>query len=155
MTLIYLFTLPILTGLSEGAPDLIWADYVLAILFVGFVIIEYIADQQQWDFQTEKYRRINAGEDLGEYAHGFVRKGLWGMVRHPNYMAEQAVWIVFYLFSVIATGEVLNWSIAGALLLVILFKNSSDFSEEITAAKYPEYKDYQANVPRFVPFSKW
>lgn len=152
MVLIYLFTIPILTGLNEAAPKgLIWADYVLAAAFVIFVIIETLADQQQWDFQKEKYRRINAKEDLGAYQHGFVRTGLWGIVRHPNYMAEQSVWIVFYLFSVIATGQWLNWSIAGCLLLLILFKSSSDFSESITAEKYPEYKNYQATVPRFWP----
>lgn len=152
MTLIYLFTIPILTGLNEAAPEgLIWADYVLAAAFVFLVIIESLADQQQWVFQTEKYRRINAQEDLGEYQHGFVRSGLWGMVRHPNYMAEQAIWIVFYLFSVVATGQWLNWSIAGCLLLLILFKSSSDFSESITAEKYPEYKSYQATIPRFWP----
>lgn len=152
MTLIYLFTIPILTGLNEAAPEgLIWADYVLAAAFVFLVIIETLADQQQWVFQTEKYRRINNKEDLGEYQHGFVRSGLWGMVRHPNYMAEQAIWIVFYLFSVVATGQWLNWSVAGSLLLLILFKSSSDFSESITAEKYPEYKDYQATVPRFWP----
>lgn len=155
MTLIFLFTLPILTGLSENAPDLFWADYLLAALLIGFVIIETIADQQQWIFQTEKYRRINAQEDLGEYAHGFVRTGLWGLVRHPNYMAEQAVWIVFYCFSIVATGEFINWSIAGVLLLIILFKSSSDFSEALTAQKYPEYKNYQNKVPRFLPFTKW
>ena len=155
MTLIYLFTLPILTGLSEAAPALMWADYLLAAIFIGFVVIEFIADQQQYDFQTEKYRRINANEPLGEYAHGFIRTGLWGKMRHPNYMAEQSVWIVFYCFSIIATGEVINWSMAGCLLLVILFKSSSDFSEKITASKYPEYKDYQAKVPRFIPFTKW
>lgn len=153
--LIYLFTLPVLTGLSAAAPALMWADYLLAVLLVVLVIIEYTADQQQWDFQTEKYRRINAKEPLGEYEHGFVRTGLWAIVRHPNYAAEQGIWIVFYLFSVVATGEWLNWSIAGCLLLVILFKGSSDFSEEITASKYSEYKDYQAKTPRFVPFMKW
>jgi len=155
MTLIYLFTLPVLTGLSEAAPALMWIDYVLAVLFVFFVIIETVADQQQWVFQTEKYRRINANEDLGEYAHGFVRTGLWSKMRHPNYMAEQAIWVVFYCFSIVATGEPLNWSIAGALLLLILFKSSSDFSEDITTKKYPEYKEYQKTVPRFLPFVKW
>lgn len=152
MTLIYLFTIPILTGLNEAAPEgLIWADYVLAVVFVFLVIIETMADQQQWVFQTEKYRRINAKEALGEYEHGFVRSGLWGLVRHPNYMAEQSIWIVFYLFSVVATGQPLNWSIAGSLLLLILFKSSSDFSESITAEKYPAYKEYQATIPRFWP----
>ncbi|MFN5008647.1 MAG: DUF1295 domain-containing protein, partial [Bacteroidota bacterium] len=111
------------------------------------------ADQQQYDFQTEKYRRINAGEDLGPYAAGFVSTGLWAKVRHPNYAAEQSIWIVFYLLGAHATGEWINWSIAGAVLLVILFKGSSDFSEEISSNKYPQYKEYQQNVGRFIP--KW
>jgi steroid 5-alpha reductase family enzyme len=40
-------------------------------------------------------------------------------------------------------------------LLVILFKGSSDFSEDISAEKYPEYKEYQKRVPRFIPFTKF
>ncbi len=154
--LIFLFTLPILTSVYESAPaQIIMLDWVLATIYIAFVVIEYIADQQQYDFQTEKHRRIKAGEPLGEYAHGFVRTGLWGIVRHPNYAMEQSIWVVFYLFSIIATGSFVNWSMAGCLLLVILFKGSSDFSEDISASKYAEYKDYQRKVPRFVPFTKF
>jgi len=150
-TLIFLFTLPVLSGLAENAAPLGAWDYMLAAVYVGLVIMEYIADQQQFDFQTEKYRRIKAGEPLGEYADGFVQTGLWSKMRHPNYFAEQSIWVVFYLFSVAATGEWLNWTIAGAVLLIILFKGSSDFSEEISAKKYPAYKDYQKRVARFIP----
>ena len=150
-TLIFLFTLPVLSGLAENAAPLGAWDYVLAAVYVGLAIMEYIADQQQFDFQTEKYRRINAGEPLGEYADGFVQTGLWSKMRHPNYFAEQSIWVVFYLFSVAATGEWLNWTMAGAVLLIILFKGSSDFSEEISAKKYPAYKDYQKRVARFIP----
>ena len=150
-TLIFLFTLPVLSGLSENAAPLGAWDYMLAAVYVGLVIMEYIADQQQYDFQTEKYRRIKAGEPLGEYADGFVQTGLWSKMRHPNYFAEQSIWVVFYLFSVAATGEWLNWTIAGAVLLIILFKGSSDFSEEISAKKYPAYRDYQKRVARFIP----
>ena len=75
-------------------------------------------------------------------------------MRHPNYAMEQTIWVVFYLFSVHATGEWVNWSVAGCALLLILFKGSSDFSEEISAKKYPEYKNYQQRVPRFIPFTK-
>jgi steroid 5-alpha reductase family enzyme len=150
-TLFFLFTLPVLSGLTENAAPLGAWDYVLAAVYVGLVIMEYIADQQQFDFQTEKYRRINAGEPLGEYADGFVQTGLWSKMRHPNYFAEQSIWVVFYLFSVAATGEWLNWTMAGAVLLIILFKGSSDFSEEISAKKYPAYKDYQKRVARFIP----
>ncbi|MFN5912240.1 MAG: DUF1295 domain-containing protein, partial [Bacteroidota bacterium] len=131
--LIFLFTLPVLTAIGNNASrELTIADWVLAVLFVVAVIIEFIADQQQYDFQTEKHRRMQAGEDLGPYAHGFVRTGLWSIVRHPNYAMEQSIWIIFYGFSVVATGEWINWSIAGCLLLVILFKGSSDFSETLS-----------------------
>jgi steroid 5-alpha reductase family enzyme len=154
-TLIFLFTLPILTVIGTDAQiGLTAVDYILAALFIGFVVWEYIADQQQYDFQTEKHRRIKNNIPLEDYEKGFVTSGLWSIVRHPNYMAEQSIWIVFYFFSVVATGEWINWSIAGCILLVILFKGSSDFSEEISSRKYPEYKNYQSKVPRFVPFSK-
>jgi steroid 5-alpha reductase family enzyme len=150
-TLIFMFTVPVIAGLAENAAPLGIFDYVLAVIYVALVVMEFVADQQQFDFQTEKYRRKNAGEDLGEYADGFIQTGLWSKMRHPNYFAEQAIWVVFYLFSVAATGEWLNWTIVGAVLLVILFKGSSDFSEDISAKKYPKYADYQKRVGRFLP----
>jgi steroid 5-alpha reductase family enzyme len=150
-TLIFMFTVPVIAGLAENAAPLGIFDYVLAIIFVALVVMEFVADQQQYDFQTEKYRRKNAGEEMGEYGDGFIQTGLWSKMRHPNYFAEQAIWVVFYLFSVAATGEWLNWTIVGAVLLVILFKGSSDFSEEISAKKYPKYADYQKRVGRFLP----
>ena len=150
MGLILLFTLPTVKAMEGGA--LTWIDGLLAVLFVGFVIMEWLADQQQWDYQNEKHRQIKAGEKLeGIYKKGFVHTGLWGKMRHPNYAAEQAIWIVFYFFSVVATGHWINWSVVGCLLLLVLFKGSSDFSEEISAGKYPDYKEYQRTVGRFIP----
>ncbi len=151
--LIFLFTIPILSALATHTNEIGIIDGLLAGLFIRLVIHEFKADQQQYDFQTEKYRRINAGEELGEYTDGFVSTGLWSKVRHPNYAAEQAIWITFYAMSIAATGEWLNWTIAGCILLVILFKGSADFSEEISASKYPAYKEYQKRVGRFIP--KW
>lgn len=150
--LIFLFTLPILASLQTNATPVYWVDYLLAAVFVLLVAIEFIADQQQHLFQTEKYRRIKNNLPLEEYEQGFISKGLWAYSRHPNYASEQAIWVVFYLFSVVATGEWINWSIAGCILLIILFKGSSDFSESLSAKKYPKYKDYQAKTARFLPF---
>jgi steroid 5-alpha reductase family enzyme len=151
--LIYLFTIPILTAVGDNSP-LNWIDYLLSFLFVLFVLLEFVADNQQYVFQTEKHRRMKAGEALGDYEKGFIDTGLWGIVRHPNYAMEQAIWLVFYFFSVNVTGEWVNWSVAGCALLLILFKGSSDFSEEISAGKYPAYLTYQKTVPRFIPFTK-
>lgn len=156
MTLILLFCLPALVALQGLDIPLGMIDYILAVLIVFLVVIEFIADQQQWNYQTEKHRKIKMGEKLeGIYAAGFVHTGLWKYVRHPNYAAEQSIWVVFYFFSVAATGRWLNWSLAGCLLLLILFKGSSDFSEKISENKYPGYKDYIKRVPRFLPFIKW
>lgn len=153
-TLIFLFLLPILTSLSTDASSIQWSDYLLAILFLVFLVLEFIADHQQHVFQTEKYKRINNNLPMEEYEQGFISTGFWALSRHPNYLCEQAIWVVFYLFSVVANGEWINWSIAGCILLIILFKGSSDFSESLSSRKYPKYKDYQSRVPRFLPFRR-
>lgn len=149
--LVLLFTLPaVVVASSDTGIGAI--DILLAVLFLSLICMETIADQQQWNYQKEKYRRINAGEPLtGIYANGFVSSGLWKYIRHPNYTAEQSIWVVFYLFTVAATDEWLNWSMAGCILLMLLFQGSADFSEKISKGKYPEYTDYQKKVGRFFP----
>ena len=153
-TLILLFTLPIIVAWQGADQPLNRLDFFAAALMAAAIVLETVADQQQWNFQEEKHRRLAAGKPLEEpYAKGFVSSGLWSIVRHPNYSGEQLVWLSYYLFSVAATGRWLNWSLVGAILLVLLFIGSSDFSEKISAGKYPGYADYQKRVPRFVP--KW
>jgi len=153
MGLILLMTLPAVRSM-EGR-TLGWADGLLALLLVLLVVVELVADRQQWNYQKEKRRLKESGEPLPEeYRKGFAHKGLWGLARHPNYAAEQGIWMVFYFFSVAATGQWINWSVMGAILLVLLFWGSSNFSESISKGKYPDYQDYQERVPRFVPFTK-
>lgn len=153
--LILLFTLPTIVALQYNDNPIGMFDYLLAAIMLGFLIFETIADQQQWNFQSKKWAMIKSGQQpTGDYAKGFLDKGLWSLSRHPNYFAEQSIWITFYFFSVIASGQWLNWSIVGCLLLVILFQGSANFSEEISANKYPKYAEYQKRVSRFIPFLK-
>ncbi|MFT4526279.1 MAG: steroid 5-alpha reductase family enzyme [Granulosicoccus sp.] len=153
--LLMLITLPMIVVIGSDAVALGMADVAIAVLFVGLVVYETIADQQQWNYQNEKYRLRNAGLPLNEkYARGFLTEGLWNLSRHPNYFAEQSIWVVFYMFSVVATGSWFNWTICGAVLLVMLFQGSANFSEGITAEKYPLYKKYQSLVPKFLPLFK-
>ncbi len=153
MSLILLFSLPALKAMGSNKP-LSMYDYLLAAIILALIVIEYIADQQQFNYQKEKYRQIKTGNVDAFHKTGFTHTGLWAYVRHPNYAAEQGIWILFYFFSVIATGLWVNWSITGALLLVMLFKSSSDLSEEISAEKYPLYKKYINEVGRFLPLKK-
>lgn len=150
MGLILLITLPALKSL--GARPLTWIDILIAAIVLIFIILETIADQQQWNFQKDKKRVLESGQPLPEkYRKGFVDTGLWAIVRHPNYASEQSIWIVFYFFSVSATGLWLNWSVIGAILLILLFYGSSTFSESISMSKYPDYSDYRSKIPRFIP----
>lgn len=129
-------------------------DYLATVLFLVFVVVESIADNQQYNFQTEKYRLIHSGKALtGDYLDGFNQSGLFSIVRKPNYAAEQAIWISFYLFGIGAfQGEkFINWSIVGPILLCALFQGSGKFTENITIGKYPKYTDYMKEVPLYVP----
>lgn len=151
MGLILLMTLPAVRSMGGGPLALV--DWILAGLMAGFVIVETIADQQQWNYHKQKRLLKEEGDELPEaYGKGFVDSGLWALVRHPNYAAEQAIWIVFYFFSVVASGTWINWSVMGAILLVLLFWGSSNFSESISSGKYPGYAEYKNRVPRFIPF---
>lgn len=154
MGLILLMTLPAVRSMGGG--PITYVDGILSVLLIGLVVVELVADQQQWNFHKQKRLLLEKGGELPEkYKKGFIDTGLWGVVRHPNYAAEQAIWIVFYFFSVVATGQWINWSVMGAILLVLLFLGSSNFSETISSGKYPGYKNYIKRVPRFIPwFSK-
>lgn len=156
--LLLLITFPALVGMSSTAPFGL-VDAVAAVLMLGFIIYETVADEQQWAFQSRKWAMIKEGKRLEElpapYNKGFNTLGLWKVSRHPNYMAEQAIWISLYLFSVGAGAGIVNWSMMGALLLVVLFVASTNLSEGISGGKYPEYKQYQSKVSRFLPGKRY
>ncbi|MBK7223332.1 MAG: DUF1295 domain-containing protein [Saprospiraceae bacterium] len=150
--LILLFTLPAVIAFDQRGKDMYGLDYLAAGLMFLFIVYEMVADWQQWQYQSGKWKAIKSGAQLtADQQRGFLNKGLWALSRHPNYFAEQSIWISFYLFSVAASGQWINWSLTGALLLVLLFQGSADFSEEISAGKYPDYKTYQKTVSKFIP----
>ena len=127
-------------------------DMVACILFLSFVTIESLADNQQFKFQTEKYRLKSANINLtGEYSDGFKQSGLYAIVRKPNYAAEQAIWVTYYLFTIASGARWRNWTGLGCLLLVQLFMLSGWFTETITRSKYPAYEGYIKRVPLYIP----
>ena len=147
--LILLFCLPALTVYEAGPTPLGAWDVVLAVVFLAFLVGETIADQQQWAFHRWKAAERAAGRDPQP---GFLQAGLFRVSRHPNFFFEQAQWWVFYGFAVAATGVWLHWTIAGAVLLTLLFIGSTIFTESISRAKYPDYDDYRARTSAIVPW---
>ena len=137
-------------------------DILVAALLLGFIILETIADRQQMRFQTKKFDLLKQGLKLEElpspYHKGFNTQGLWGRSRHPNYFAEQAIWVVLCLFCMSAgvTKYVFfNWTLIGSMVLILLFMGSSAFSEGVSLKKYPSYKDYIQKVSKYVPLKKY
>lgn len=156
--LVLMITFPALVLMNVSTP-FGWGDVVAAALMLGFIVYETVADEQQWSFQSAKWKMIREGKKLEElpapYNKGFNTQGLWGVSRHPNYFAEQAIWCCLYLFTVSGGVGIVNWSLIGALLLIVLFLGSSAFGEEISASKYPEYQKYCREVSRFFPGKRY
>lgn len=156
--LVLMTTFPALVAMNS-AESFGAVDMVASAMMLLCIVYETIADEQQWKFQTKKYAMLKEGKTLGQlpepYSKGFNTVGLWGVSRHPNYLAEQGTWVSFYIFSIGAGTGVFNWSIIGALLLIVLFMGSSAMSEEISASKYPEYANYCKSVSKFFPGKKY
>jgi len=133
-------------------------DILALLLMVGFLMLETIADEQQWKFHSEKKRLLNEGKSLDElpmpYKRGFNTIGLWSCSRHPNYLGEQGIWISLYIFTIGANVNgfgIFNWSVLGCMLLVFLFLGSSSLGESISGSKYSEYKNYCCTVSKYIP----
>jgi steroid 5-alpha reductase family enzyme len=149
--LLVLIALPALVAWQHPVPFTGW-DAAFATLFVGFLLGETIADQQQWSFHRAKKA---AG---GTLEPGFVTTGLFAYSRHPNFFFEQAQWWTFYALGAVAVvadgGSWLNGTVVGAALLTLLFIGSTLFTESITSSKYPAYAEYQRSTSMLVPLPR-
>jgi len=149
---IFMFSSPLLLAAIFPRKELTVIDLLAGILMLVFIITESIADNQQFRFHREKK---DPGNSVNLYKKsvqkGFLSEGLWKYARHPNFTSEQAIWICFYLFGVAASGQWFNFTLAGPVLLILIFIGSSRLTESISSKKYPEYAAYQKEVPKFIP----
>ena len=154
------YTFLLLSQSPEPATQFSLPDLAFSRFAFCLIIIEYFADQQQWDFHSAKhvyqktarvpdqYKDQFSPEDLDR---GFVVSGLWSWSRHPNFVTEQAIWLTLYLWSCYRTESYIQWTGLGALGYLLIFQGSTRLTEWISAGKYPEYREYQARVGRFIP----
>jgi steroid 5-alpha reductase family enzyme len=150
--LILLFSSPLLLAAKNRTCSLSILDIVAASLMLGFILIETIADNQLFRFhELKRMKEKPEGLYRKSLEKGFMCEGLWRFVRHPNFASEQAIWICFYFFGVAATGRLINWTLVGSFLLVLLFLGSSEMTESISRGKYPDYDAYRKDVPKFFP----
>lgn len=146
--LLLLITLPAAVAYrSTKGFDLMGADGAAVACWCVAFVIEAVADEQQWKFQQSKRDlapKVPAWRE--DYLRGFLTHGLFAYSRHPNFFAEQSIWVAFSMFAAASARPVNYFTpvIIGSVLLILLFQGSTAFTESITAKKYPEYKNYQA-----------
>ncbi|KAI1432933.1 DUF1295-domain-containing protein [Xylaria sp. CBS 124048] len=143
---------------STFEPNIGVTDLLFTGLELGLVLSEWISDQQQWDYQTAKKEYRNTAKvprdckyTQEELDRGFITSGMWAYCRHPNFTAEQTIWLAVYQWSCYAGNVLYSWAGAGPLFLIMLFQGSTWLTELITAGKYPEYKAYQKQVGVLLP----
>jgi steroid 5-alpha reductase family enzyme len=147
--LLVLISLPALTAYNhQGTAFNLW-DTGLIALFLLLLLGGTVADQQQWNFQQAKKRIIAAG---GQPERRFLTTGLFKYSRHPNYFFEIAQWWVLYLIGANAIDRLFQRTILGAVLLTLLFIGSTNFTEKLSAQKYPEYAQYQQSTSAIIPW---
>ncbi|MBN1951716.1 MAG: DUF1295 domain-containing protein [Bacteroidales bacterium] len=153
--LIMLFCTPMLLAAKHEHAPFNWLDYLAGSLLLLFIVMEMVADNQQFAFHLAKQGRGGKGmKYAGSLEQGFLSEGLWSRMRHPNYTAEQAVWVCLYFVGVAASGQWINPTLIGSVLLILLFIGSAAFTESISQSKYPAYRAYRQKVPRFMPYFK-
>lgn len=143
---------------SSAYPIEAWtfADLLITRLLVGWVLLCFFADHQQWQFQTakqtyQKTAKVPPKFQREDLDRGFIVTGLWSWSRHPNFAGEQAFWLTLYQYACYLTNSTFNWTVVGPLAYLILFQASTWLTERISAKKYPEYREYQLRVGKFLP----
>ncbi|KAI5290841.1 hypothetical protein KEM54_000296 [Ascosphaera aggregata] len=161
--LLFLITTPTyIMTLHSTLPDQHFELYDFTIIEILLItlFIEALADNQQWNFQSAKHEYKKTGRVPAQckpqftpedFDRGFNIHGLFSWCRHPNFAAEQAVWIIFHQWTLLKARVFFNWAGIGAFCYVLLFQASTRLTESITASKYPEYSEYQKVVGMFIP----
>ncbi|MBP5289242.1 MAG: DUF1295 domain-containing protein [Clostridia bacterium] len=152
--------LPALACMDSLQPLGEW-DYIAAGAAVFFLLLETVADEVQWKFHQQKKKLLREKGALADlpapYDLGFNTLGIWGVMRHPNYLGEQGVWMSLYFFAVGAGVSSAGFHITaiGPLLLILLFMGSSALGENISGKKYPLYRAYTEQVAKYLPLRRF
>ena len=74
--------------------------------------------------------------------------GLYRYVRHPMYSSV----LLLALGVSLHAGSAVKYLLV--ICLYVLFSMKSVYEEKYLTLKYPEYAEYSARIPRFIPFTK-
>ena len=98
--ILFVIAVPVQIAAMQQPAGLATSDYILAGLALLDVAMEFVADNQQYAFQTFKHTGKKDEWPGGRIAwtksdlkRGFITRGLWAWSRHPNFFCEQTFWV--------------------------------------------------------------
>ena len=141
---VWVISLPIIIAFSnKNSESLHWISILGFILWFAGFGLEWTADAQK-----SRAKRIAPNE--------FVSKGVYSLVRFPNYTGEIMVWIGVFLY-VIPILQGLQWiSIISPLWIIILliWISGIPFVQRSQEKKYgslPSYREYVGKTKKLIP----
>ncbi|MGM0555545.1 MAG: DUF1295 domain-containing protein [Myxococcota bacterium] len=123
----------------EGRP-LNWLDGVAALVTVGAIAIESVADAQ-----LREFARHTDGTRIME-------DGVWHYSRHPNYFGEICFWWGLWLFAMAAAPQYW-WTVLGPVAITLLFVFVSlPLIDRRHLKKRPAYREHMRKVSGVIPW---
>lgn len=124
---VYLAMVPAIRILQEAPDCTIWT-WLGAAMSLAATVIQYSADTT-----AHRFRREHKGE--------ICKVGLWKHGRHPNYFGEILMWWGVW---VQWAGVALDWTVAGAIAITVLFLGISvPLMESRQMKNKPGYAQYK------------
>lgn len=125
----------------SGARTLGLLDGVAALVTLGAITIEGLADEQ-----------LRAHAQSSPPRGSICERGLWRYSRHPNYFGEVGFWWGLALFALAADPSKL-WVLAGPIAITALFVFISiPMIDKRMVARRPEYAEHMKRVSGLVPW---
>lgn len=134
---------PVLFRLSDGLGTNAAVVIGALVMVVGLVV------ESTADLQKQRAKRANPRQ--------FVRTGLFGFVRCPNYLGELLFWTGVFVTGFGALQGLVQWLVALVGYLGIIFVMFSvarrlEIRQNKTYGNDPEYRRYVSTVPIMIPF---
>lgn len=138
--MVYLGVLPLHAALVTNPEGFGVLDVVAALVTLGAIVIESVADEQLRTFRRGKQ------ED-----GAICTVGLWKWSRHPNYFGEISFWGGLLLFGIAAGAP--WWSAIGLVAMVGLFVGASiPLAEKRSLRRRPHYAEHQRRTSMLIPW---
>ncbi len=136
---LWIVSSPLLLAQLGGGESVTPLDVLGLALWVFGFLFETVAD---WQLQRFKKNPATSGH--------VMRSGLWSLSRHPNYFGEAVLWWGIALLAVPSGGWL---SLVGPLMITFMLLKVSGVAMLDTAMeeRRPDYADYIATTPAFVP----